>query len=285
MRISIPKPCHEDWNQMTPNEQGRFCLSCQKTVVDFTNMTKTEISDYFKIMVNENICGRIKKSDLSEDVVLPEVVIYPSRFFITPKYTPSRMFVITVGMVFLYSCNGSPMSRDVRINEKEQIDTSSIIPMTPSHDDSVLLGEIAAVETESVGKPIKGKIVDDSHLVNVPLPDLNQKPKPTEPIGQQILMGDIVEIEPEFPGGDEALLKFVKDIINYDTTTMIAGKVFVRFVVEADGSVKNVSIARGLSPANDAEAIRVVSMLPNFKPGYEGGKTRKTPMVIPIVFK
>jgi hypothetical protein len=100
MRISIPNPCHEDWYQMTPKEQGRFCSSCQKTVVDFTNMSKAEISAYFQTFLNEKNCGRIKKSDLVKDLVLPEVVIYPGHFFITPKYIPSRLFVITVGLVF-----------------------------------------------------------------------------------------------------------------------------------------------------------------------------------------
>jgi TonB family protein len=284
MRISIPNPCHEDWNQMTSKEQGRFCSSCQKTVVDFTKMTKTEISDYFKTMVNEKICGRIKKSDLSKDAVLPEVVIYPSHFFITPKYTPSRLFIMTVGLVFLYSCNNAPSSMDIPPNETEQFDTLHPRPTAPD-DDFILLGEFAELESESAEKQVKGTVAVDSHQVNVPPPDLNQKPKPIAPIEQQLLMGDIIEIVPEFPGGDEALLKFIKDHINYDTTTMIAGKVFVRFVVDTDGSVKNVSIARSLSPANDAEAIRVVSMLPNFKPSYESGKARKTPMTIPIVFK
>jgi periplasmic protein TonB len=174
---------------------------------------------------------------------------------------------------------------DIPVNDTEQIDTLNNVPITPSEDDFMILGEFAELETECVEKPIKGKIAVDAHQMNIPPPDLNQKPKPIAPIEQQFLMGDIIEIVPEFPGGDAALDKFIKDNINYDTTTMIAGKVYVRFVVEADGSLKNVSIARSLSPANDAEAIRVLSVLPNFKPSYESGKARKTPMTIPIVFK
>ena len=271
---------------MTPKEQGRFCSSCQKTVVDFTKMSKEEISDYFQNIVNEKICGRIKKSDLSKDAVLPEVVIYPSHFFITPKYIPSRLFIMTMGLVFLYSCSNDPSSLDIPSNDTEQIDTLNNNPTTPNDDDLMILGEIAEFETQCVEKPIKGKISVDAHQINIPPPDFNQKPKPTPPLEyHQLLMGDIIEIVPEFPGGDAALDKFIKDNINYDTTTMIAGKVFVRFVVDTDGSVKNVSIARSLSPANDAEAIRVVSMLPNFKPSYESGKARKSPMTIPIVFK
>jgi hypothetical protein len=45
--ISIPQPCHENWNQMTPVEQGRHCIQCSKTVTDFTVMSNNEIINYF----------------------------------------------------------------------------------------------------------------------------------------------------------------------------------------------------------------------------------------------
>ena len=46
-KITIPEPCHEDWNKMSPKDNGRFCLSCTKTVVDFTSMLPEEIQHYF----------------------------------------------------------------------------------------------------------------------------------------------------------------------------------------------------------------------------------------------
>jgi len=260
-------------------------------------MDKSEIQQYFQTAVNEKVCGRIKANDLAKEHILPEVHIYPNRFFVAPNHTPSRLFLLTVGLVFLYSCNTSPENLE---QEPPSITQESDVRDIDSN--GIAIGDtIVLPEKEPESYPfVLGEIIDEAeHAIdNRPTkrePDCPPPPNeffnntnfpkllPPSVVGE--IMGDIVEIEPEFPGGDEALLKFVKDIINYDTTTMIAGKVFVRFVVEADGSVKNVSIARGLSPANDAEAIRVVSMLPNFKPGYEGGKTRKTPMVIPIVFK
>lgn len=66
MQITIPKPCHEDWNKMTPNEKGRHCNSCQKSVYDFTNKTDSFI---IKIFEKEgNICGRFINSQLKRSL-------------------------------------------------------------------------------------------------------------------------------------------------------------------------------------------------------------------------
>ena len=58
LKLSIPKPCHEDWDKMNDTEKGRFCGVCSKTVVDFTQMKTEEIIGYISKR-NENICGRV----------------------------------------------------------------------------------------------------------------------------------------------------------------------------------------------------------------------------------
>jgi len=47
LNLSIPEPCHEDWQEMTPNQQGKFCGACAKTVVDFTKKSVKEIQSFF----------------------------------------------------------------------------------------------------------------------------------------------------------------------------------------------------------------------------------------------
>ncbi len=95
---------------------------------------------------------------------------------------------------------------------------------------------------------------------------------------------DVVEEEARFPGGEEAMRKFIMDNIQYATLKGEEGKVYVRFVVEKDGSISNVEIARGASPSLDAEALRVVKMMPNWTPGKHRGKAMRTRVVVPIVF-
>jgi hypothetical protein len=60
--ISIPKPCHESWQQMTPAAQGRHCAQCCKTVTDFTGMTNNQIVNY--LATANNVCGRFDKQQL-----------------------------------------------------------------------------------------------------------------------------------------------------------------------------------------------------------------------------
>jgi hypothetical protein len=66
-QISIPKPCHQNWNNMTVAEKGRFCTSCQKTVCDFTKSTDREILERTG---SGNTCGRFLSSQINREALL-----------------------------------------------------------------------------------------------------------------------------------------------------------------------------------------------------------------------
>jgi hypothetical protein len=68
-KISIPKPCFEGWDNMTPNEQGRFCTNCAKTVVDFSVMNDEAVQQYFISNYEQKICGRFKNIQLQRIVI------------------------------------------------------------------------------------------------------------------------------------------------------------------------------------------------------------------------
>jgi TonB family protein len=97
----------------------------------------------------------------------------------------------------------------------------------------------------------------------------------------------IVEDMPVFPGGEEALRKWIGENVKYPVPAAengIHGKVYVQFVVEADGSVSRAKVVRGVDPSLDAEALRVVNASPKWKPGYQGGKAVPVSYTVPINF-
>jgi len=97
-----------------------------------------------------------------------------------------------------------------------------------------------------------------------------------------------VEEPPTFPGGDSAMVAYLKHNLHYPPTEKekgIQGKVFVGFVIEKDGSVSSVEVKRGIGEECDAEAVRVVKEMPNWEPGKQSGIVVRMAMVLPISFK
>ncbi len=97
----------------------------------------------------------------------------------------------------------------------------------------------------------------------------------------------VVEDNPEFIGGQAALMKYLAKNIKYPQMareTGISGTVYVRFVVEKDGSVSQVRIARGIGGGCDEEAMRVVKSMPKWKPGRQRGKPVRVNFTLPVKF-
>ena len=104
-----------------------------------------------------------------------------------------------------------------------------------------------------------------------------------------IMVGMIAdEHRAEFPGGDRVLLDFLKSNLVYPKVAQdssIQGRVIVRFTIEKDGSITDVEVVRGVHPALDEEAVRVVNMMPKWKPGTQMGDTVRTKFTLPVLFK
>ncbi len=98
----------------------------------------------------------------------------------------------------------------------------------------------------------------------------------------------IVEDQPEFPGGEEALRRYLRDNIRYPVVAReagIQGTVFVTFVVEIDGSVSNVEVLRGIGGGCDEEAVRVVRAMPAWQPGRQRDRPVRVQYRMPITFR
>ena len=122
----------------------------------------------------------------------------------------------------------------------------------------------------------------------------SQSAPPPPPMSPQIstdpsdLVFTVVEVMPEFPGGQGALLQFLAKSIKYPVIAQqngIQGRVTCSFVVGKDGVIRNIEVIRGVDPSLDLEATRVISMMPKWKPGMQKGKEVSVKYTVPVTFR
>ena len=111
-------------------------------------------------------------------------------------------------------------------------------------------------------------------------------PAPKEEVTQKVF--DVVEVMPSFPGGQAALLQYLNSHVKYPVVAQengIQGRVTILFVVERDGSITDVKVARSVDPSLDKEAARVVSSMPRWTPGKQNGSAVRVKFNVPVVFR
>ena len=99
---------------------------------------------------------------------------------------------------------------------------------------------------------------------------------------------EVVEEMPEFPGGMQAMMEYLAKNIRYPAKAHeanVQGRVITQFTVGKDGAIRDAKVVRSVSPELDAEALRVISAMPNWKPGKQGGKAVATRYTVPVVFR
>ena len=99
---------------------------------------------------------------------------------------------------------------------------------------------------------------------------------------------DVVEVMPQYPGGQIAMLKYIMENIKYPEQAMkegIQGRVTVRFIVEKDGSISDVKPILSVHPLLNKEAVRVVESMPKWTPGKQNGKPVRVRFNVPVMFK
>lgn len=149
-------------------------------------------------------------------------------------------------------------------------------------------------ENDSTITELAGDVAVDGYMEE-PEPEVvevvrGKMPAPVDTIrpinnDEKVLTG-VVEYQPQFPGGIKACEQFIKENLRYpDTGSDVQGRVIVSFMVERDGSLSDIKVVRGLDPAFDEEALRVVKMMPKWSPGATDGKISVMRYTIPIIFK
>ena len=111
-------------------------------------------------------------------------------------------------------------------------------------------------------------------------------PAPKPEVSNKVF--DVVEEMPSFPGGNGALMSYLNSNTKYPVVAQengVQGRVIISFVVERDGSISDVKVARSVDPSLDREAQRVVKSMPRWTPGKQNGQTVRVKYTVPVVFR
>jgi hypothetical protein len=133
---SVPKPCHEEWDSMTPDSKGRFCDMCAKSVIDFTAMTDAEIRTYLVDNRDKKICGRFKQEQLDS------IVIQVPQHMLLKQMSFRKMFLLALLLCMgntLLSCDGRQVTGEVIIDNKDTVAVS--VDSIPTADTGAVTGE------------------------------------------------------------------------------------------------------------------------------------------------
>ncbi|WP_352421661.1 energy transducer TonB [Proteiniphilum sp.] len=177
--------------------------------------------------------------------------------------------------------------QDVLAEEEIEITRRDPAPPPPPPPPEPETPEIIEVVEEKVETRMEIKSEDDQsqRQTEVYIPPPPPKPKQEE-VTEEIFV--VVEEQPEFPGGNVAMMKFLSDNIRYPVIAQengIQGRVICNFVVERDGSITDVQVVRGQDPSLDREAIRVIQQMPKWKPGKQRGSAVRVRFTLPVVFR
>ena len=113
-------------------------------------------------------------------------------------------------------------------------------------------------------------------------------PEPPKHVVEETKIFTVVEQMPMFPGGDAALMGYLRDNMHYPTVAAengVQGRVVVGFVVERDGSITDVNVLRSVDPSLDREAMRVVKAMPKWTPGKQNGSAVRVKYQVPVTFR
>ncbi len=295
-KLSIPKPCHENWGAMTPNEKGKFCKSCAKTVVDFTKKTPKEILEYLSERKNEKVCGHFYRKQLDSIVIqIPEHTFYTNLSF-------QKSFILILLMVMgttLFSCK-TETNKIQKIEKVELIDSLQKIEQkidslpVINKQDSLKVKPLTFCPTPPEEPDIMGEIPVEGEIEMVTI-GLVISEELNNPVSISF-----VDTPPRFLGtkkvSKEELKKIfeekMKDFITKNFDASIAQnlglskgrkRLYTQFIIDSLGNVIDVKV-RAPHPTLKRHTLKMVQKLPKFHAGEHQGEKVSVIYTLPITF-
>ena len=294
-KITIPKPCHENWNKMTSKEKGRFCTSCAKTVIDFTKKSTTEIQDYLVKNKNERVCGHFYKKQLDTITIeIPQITFQQQLSF-------QKLFILALFFVMgttLFSCqyaDGKKQKIDTiilldtietciekidsfKITIPNIIDTVgvTICDFKPKKDNLVVLTKMGDIEEIL---ETEGEIILQEEIITGILIEETAKFKESKGVSKEKARKDF----------NEKMKEHLQNNFDYDTQVYLGlekgkYKIYTQFTIDDLGNVIDIKV-RALNLRLKKEVIKMLKKLPQFISGKQRNKAVKTKYTLPISFE
>jgi len=291
-KISIPKPCHEDWKLMTPEDKGRFCGACSKLVIDFSVMTEGEIIYFFQNHQNEKVCGHIKKTQL-EKIYEPKSFLEKHYKHIHQTYKSSWLRNAYLGvlssLLLLTGCQPEEKVGDVEA-VKTELKKDSSVNKTPTNIEIQktlhVKGDVAINIPED---SLEGCLSKNSEIVEGEL-----KVSPTHEINDpnHIYQPFEVSEDAHFESGISLFRELLQKEVIYPETAKIKGtegKVYLQFVVNQEGKIEDIKLLKDIGDGCGEASINAMEKMAQkytFKPAKNAqGQAVKVKKVFPIEFK
>lgn len=180
--LSVPKPCHENWDAMTPENKGKFCGSCQKTVLDFSTMNDRQLAEFFKKPA-ASVCGRFHPDQLERNIDIPRKRIPWVKYFVQFTWPAFVLFLkscgqkdTTMGEIAIENGIKFPVSEHpllpmmgAPLAKITAVDTLKKMKTTPDMDSQMIVGEVAPSPKMPMG---------DTLIVQLPEIKIDTAPAP-----------------------------------------------------------------------------------------------------------
>ncbi|PXY45414.1 hypothetical protein [Flavobacterium hydrophilum] len=286
-KIAIPEPCHENWNKMSPKDNGRFCLSCSKIVVDFTSMLPEEIQHFFIQNQGNKICGRFKKTQLDNIIIqIPSQILYSQNHY-------HKMFLLALFIAMgttLFSCTD-------KNGDKKKIDKIEIVKT--SKTEPIQVGKIKIKGNNNFVPPpppppktdnvkfVKGKTkISDVKINSSSTPDCKASVQESNMQGETYITGAVIETKADYPGGINNFYQFlVNELKLPKEAEKPKSRIIISFVIEKDGSLSSFEFPKNIDSKVEAEISRVLKLSPKWQPGEQNGKKTRIKYSLPLSFQ
>jgi TonB-dependent SusC/RagA subfamily outer membrane receptor len=196
MKITIPKPCHENWEMMTPEEKGRFCSVCSKTVMDFTVASDAEIVEVFSTS-KENICGNFYESQLNRNLQYSYINSLFTKFAVS--------FILTTGGFVSVNAQENISNDTLKVEEIGDVVIHQAFNKTTNK--KMFVGATTIVPEQALKNIPKNKIAE----ISGKSPGLIINPMPKDSVrGTKIMIGGA---NSSISGNSDPLVMMNKKII------------------------------------------------------------------------